>query len=316
MKGISYIDSERICEAAFLKSGKWWHLFTPGNLTSLIFAEDDDYRFAMNLIARCISEFPEIRVIAFEIMSNHLHIVLSGDEMIIRDFFTILRRRLKRHLSTKGRTTLPDQFQMSLKPINDLKALRNTIVYVNRNGYVINSGHTPFTYPWGTGRYYFNNYTVSGKLSDMTDRRIRKMFRSRNPHIPDETDIIDGHVAPPAYCDIRLGMNMFRNAHQYFFMVSKNVESYEMIAAELDDGEYLTDTELFSQIYPYIRSSYGCNSLKDITSTQRQDLARKLRKDYRSSNGQIRRILGLTQYEVDSMFPLSAPTNAGKQMNV
>lgn len=41
-----------------------------------------------------------------------------------------------------------------------------------------------------------------------------------------------------------------------------------------------------------------CLSLKPIT-----DLARTLHYDYRSSNGQIRRVLGLGQYEVDSLFP-------------
>lgn len=315
MKRISHIESERVCEAAFLKSGEWWHLYTPGNLTALIFTSDDGYRFAMNLMARCAAEFPTLLIAAFEIMSNHLHIVLCGDKHIIQEFFDTYRRRLKRFLSGRGPIRLPSQFQMELKPIEDLKALRNTIVYVNRNGYVVNPGHTPFSYPWGTGAYYFNNIPIPDKLYGLTDKEIRGMFRSRNPHLGEDTAVRDGYVVPPAYCAVRLGMSMFRDAHQYFFMVSKNVESYETVAAELNDGEYLTDTELFPQIFQYVRTSYGCDSLKDITSTQKLDLARKLRKDFRSSNGQIRRILGLTQYEVDSMFPLGS-SNVGKQMSV
>ena len=137
MKRISYYESERMCEATFLSGGCWWHLYTPGNLTSLLFADDDDYRFAMNLTARCIAEFPALKVVAFEIMSNHLHIVLCGDKNIINEFFTLYRKRLKRYLSKKVQGRLSNQFQMSLKPINDLKALREAIVYVNRNGYVV-----------------------------------------------------------------------------------------------------------------------------------------------------------------------------------
>ena len=142
MKRISYFESERMCEATFLSGGCWWHLYTPGNLTSLLFADDDDYRFAMNLTARCIAEFPALKVVAFEIMSNHLHIVLCGDKNIINEFFTLYRKRLKRYLSKKVQGRLSNQFQMSLKPINDLKALREAIVYVNRNGYVVNPSHT------------------------------------------------------------------------------------------------------------------------------------------------------------------------------
>ena len=40
-----------------------------------------------------------------------------------------------------------------------------------------------------------------------------------------------------------------------------------------------------------------------LASTQRPDFARTQRYDCRSSNGQIRRVLGLTQSEVDSLFP-------------
>lgn len=75
------------------------------------------------------------------------------------------------------------------------------------------------------------------------------------------------------------------------------------------DGEFLTDTELFTQVTKIVKSGYGLNALKDLSKAQKLDLARKLHYDYRSSNGQIRRTLGLTQYEVDSLFPLSADKN-------
>lgn len=307
MRRISHIESERMCEAAFLKSGEWWHLYTPGNLTALIFTSNDGYRFAMNLMARCAAEFSTLKIAAFEIMSNHLHIVLCGDKNIIQEFFDTYRRRLKRFLAGRGQVKLPSQFQMEIKPIEDLKALRNTIVYVNRNGYVVNPGHTPFSYPWGTGAYYFNTFPVTGKLSELTDKEIRRMFRSRNPHLPDGTTLADGFVLPTEYCDVRLGMSMFRDAHQYFFMVSRNVESYETIASELGDSEYVTDTELFPKVCQLIKSDYGHSVPKDLSPVQKMDIAKRLRKDYRSSNGQIRRVLGLSQYEVDSLFPLSAP---------
>ncbi len=125
---------------------------------------------------------------------------------------------------------------MSLKPVPDLKALRNTIVYVNRNGYVVTPECTPFSYPWGTGPYYFCRFLPDARLSDLKDRAARRMFKGRNPHLPGDYLVINGHIAPPSYCDIRLGMAMFRDAHHYFWMVSKDVEAYEEIAKDLDDG--------------------------------------------------------------------------------
>ena len=305
MKRISYTESERMCESAFAGESRWWHLYTPGNLTSLLFVGDADYRFAMNLMARCLAKFTSLKVIAFEIMSNHLHIVLSGDESLIRHFFDILRRRLQRYLSAKAQGGISPDFRLTIKQINDLKTLRNTIVYVNRNGYVVNPDHTPFSYPWGTGRYYFSDIPATGKLSEISDSGIREMFRSRNPRLLEDYRIIDGYVMPTEYCDIKLGMSMFRDAHQYYYMVSKNVEAYGELASELDDSEFLTDSELFTQVCKLLNSNYGNALVKDLSQAQKMDLARRLRSDYRSSNGQIRRVLGLSQYEVDSLFPLS-----------
>ena len=43
-------------------------------------------------------------------------------------------------------------------------------------------------------------------------------------------------------------MAMFRDSHHYFSMLYKNVEAYGGVAVDIDDGEYLSDTELYSQI--------------------------------------------------------------------
>lgn len=77
--------------------------------------------------------------------------------------------------------------------------------------------------------------------------------------------VIDGYIAPPSFCDIRLGMAI---------------------------------------LLQKVRDQYRVASFRDLSKAQRLDLARTLHYDYRSSNGQIRRVLGLTQYEVDSLFPM------------
>lgn len=117
------------------------------------------------------------------------------------------------------------------------------------------------------------------------------MFRTGEYKIPDSFRILDGHICPASFCAIGLGMAMFRDAHHYFSAVSKSVEAYSGIAVEIDDGEFLTDQELFAKVLKIVREKY------------RLDLARTLNYDYRSSNGQIRRVLDLGQYEVDSLFP-------------
>lgn len=87
MKKYSFREAEAKCEATFsYTKHDWWHLYTLGKETSIIFSDDDDYRYSMNQMAKCSSEFPELAIVAFELMSNHLHIVLTGEEKRVNDF--------------------------------------------------------------------------------------------------------------------------------------------------------------------------------------------------------------------------------------
>lgn len=184
--------------------------------------------------------------------------------------------------------------------------MRNTIVYVNRNGYVADRNYTPFSYPWGTGKYYFGGAGSEGADAFLNVNERRRLFRGRAGILPEKYQIIDGYVTPSSYCNLELGMSLYRDAHHYFYMVSKNVEAYGELAVELNDGEYLTDTELVSQVMRFLKSDYDVNSLRDLSKTQKYDFARRLRFEFRSSNEQIRRVLNLTSAEVNTIFPLTS----------
>ena len=71
---------------------------------------------------------------------------------------------------------------------------------------------------------------------------------------------------------------------------------------------------LFSLLLGIVRDNYHLVSLKDLSNAQKLDLARSLRYEYRSSNGQIRRLLGLSQFEVDSLFPGIRQDPAGQKI--
>lgn len=298
----TYTEKEKLCETLFADGGNYWHVFTNGRDTPLLFASPDDFVFVMNVIAQAAAcYFAEIKLITFAVMNNHFHFVISahGDGSI-HSFFDLLKKRLSRSMPLVKPVTL------NLKRITDLKSLRNNIVYVNRNGYVANPDCTPFNYPWGSGRFYFNDCNSGGTpYSDFYADFKRKMFRGREPKLPVDWLVRDGYIVPGSYCAVKFGMSLFRDAHHYFSMVSKNVEAYSGVAVEIDDREYLTDSELFEQLLRIIRERYAQTSLKTLSGAQKQDLARCLHYDFRSSNAQIRRLLGLSHYEIAALFPLS-----------
>jgi len=297
----TFKENEQRCEQSYLRAGQWWHLYTAGKETPVLFTNDNDYRFAINLLARCAVEHPLIHMVAFEVMSNHIHIACCGDYVEILAFFKTFRRRLARYFS-KNQRVLPESFQPKVKQIKDISSLRNTIVYINRNGYVVNTSFTPFSYPWGTGKHYFTDFPVNDELGNYSTREIRMMLQCEVPDLPSDFRIINGHIAPTSFCSIGLGKSLFRDAHHYFSMISKNVESYSEIAADLDDGEFLTDQELFSELIKILNDRYAGAKLSTLTNAQRLDLAKELHFKYRSSNGQIRRLLGISQYDINQLF--------------
>lgn len=302
----NYRDLEAYCESRFLQGGPYWHIYTPGVKTPVLFGVKEDYVFMMNLICQSAVATDGMEIIAFEVMSNHLHIVVSGEELFARRFFAFLDKRLKRCAKSLTCKEIPSSFEARYKEIDSLQSLRNTIVYVNRNGFVTDRNYTPFTYPWGTGKYYFNGAGFGGVNTNLNVNEMRRMFRGRATILPDKYHVNDGYILPSSYCNLELGMSLFRDAHHYFFMVSKNVETYGELALELNDGEYLTDTELVSQLVKLLKIDYNVNSLRDLGKSQKYDLARQLRFKFRSSNEQIRRVLNLTSAEVNTIFPMTA----------
>lgn len=296
----SYVEREKECEIAFLNNGPFWHVFSPGKETPVLFVEDDDYVYAMNVVCLAKISFPNVYVVAFEIMDNHFHFLLSGTESDIDGFCKLIIKKLSRYFP------LPKAFCFKRKLIETLQSFRNNVIYIHRNGYVINPTETPFSYQWGTGPYYFCNFPFESRPAKevFTDER-RKMFKGRAPEIPKDWEIFNGYVMPSSYCSIKYGMALFRDAHHYFSSLFKNVESLVELAEEFDDGEYLTDPELMKVVSGAIRSRYNVLRIKDLTRAQKLELAKMLHFDYKSSNGQVRRVLNLSPYEVNSLFPLT-----------
>ena len=307
----NFRESESLCESTFASNGPYWHLYTQGQNTPLIFKTEDDFEFAMNVICQSAYEFKEVGIITFEIMGNHLHMLLSGGEEDIMMLFRHIRKRLSIGLRDEFPQGLPRTFSDSLKPVTSLSAMRNTIAYINRNGYVADQNHTPFSYPWGAGRFYFNHFPITVKFSDMKYLELRRVFRGRKPPLPEDYEVINGHISPTSYCKIDFGETLFRNAHHYFSLIYRNVEAFNEMAVELGDIEVNTDNELYSQMSQIIRKKFGVQSSRDISKAQRFELAGILHYQYRSSNSQICRVLNLSQFEVDSLFPLSAEKKIG-----
>lgn len=306
MKNLSFYDQEAYCQNLFDRKGPFWHIATLGDSTSILFTNPDDYRFGMSLFAVCAWEC-NLKVYAFQIMSNHLHnIAGASEEQCCYDFLESYSHRLMRYASNKGYELDLSTFVASPIEIDSLQSLRNNIVYTHRNAYVIDVSQTPFSCPWGSGPLYFGcdiNEFASRKFNDLPYREKRMILNGRVKDLPDTFVVRNSCIAPESICDWRTGRNFFRDAHQYFNLLGRNFEAYAEFASLLKDKTFMTDAEMYSAACVVAKQQYNISVPSLLPSEAKLEMARKLHFDYRAGNNQIRRILKIDIDTVNAMFP-------------
>lgn len=301
---LSPSQQERSCELTFLNGGPFWHICTDGQSMEIICETEEDYKFAVTVIA-IAATLTGVKILTFQVMSNHIHVIVEGLESMCKDFFSEVKRRLRRYRSSNSRFASFEKFEASFIPIDNLRSMRYEIAYSNRNGYLANPSCTPFSYPWGAGYLYFNPHafvTDAAPFGDLTRDEKLKMCRSRIPDLPAGYMVKDGLILPQSFCAIKYGESLFRDAHQYFSIVSKNYEAYSEIAKRLGDDVFLTDDEMFAALSMLAKKKYGDGRVTLLPNASKIELAKTLRSDYNASEGQIQRMLRLDRGTVSELF--------------
>lgn len=309
----SFFEKEDRCRQVFDwtvgKYGGVWHMCTPGEKQPIIFKNTEDFKYAMTLVAMCAYDCPKVKVITFEIMSNHVHFVLCGLESEVLTFFALFKKRLQRYLSERGERT--DLTYFSCKkpiPVETLESLRNQICYTNRNNFVVDPCQTPFSYPYGANSYFFTPKAKTQKdklFGDLTLRDKRNLIHAREPNYPESFSITDGFFSPMNYCRIDIGEAVFRDARHYFNKLSKDIEAYRDIAATVGESIFYTDDELFDVLRRICREKYAGQRPTLLGKNEKMELARMLHYDYNADNAKIMRMLNLPIAVLDQLFPPS-----------
>lgn len=291
----SYYEKESLCEAKFYEMGDCHHLWTPEN-HEIIFTCPSDFRIGMDLFGITAKLCPDLSILTFELMSNHIHVTAAGKEDCLNQSFDTFKLLVQRWLNAGGRATSLERFKPGIRRLDTLKDIRNVIVYDNRNGFVVNPGYTPFSYPWGANRYYFSpdSCRLAGLLSKPVSLRERRSVS--HSRIADEVEDLlyyDGYALPLSFCNISAGELLFRDASHYFNLLSRSIESNAAIAKEIGESMWYTDDELFTLARKLCRDRHGANTLSSITPADKLDLAKELHYNYNATSKQLQRMLRL-----------------------
>lgn len=107
-----------------------WHLCTDGNVMPNIFSSGADFDLGLNVLAVVACFFPDVDILTFILMSNHIHLVMSGREEDCLEFFALYKNKLSRCLREKAIDWRP--FDPSLYLIDSEDYLKKVIAYVPR----------------------------------------------------------------------------------------------------------------------------------------------------------------------------------------
>ena len=307
LRTLTFSEKESICEREFEMSGPFWHLFNDGKKMQDIYLSDEIFELAETLLAVSCCKYPKVKVITFELMTNHLHLIASGLRAECIALFDDFKQRQQRVFKKTGIIVDWDNFEADIIPIDNLKALRNEIVYTNRNAYVANPGHTPSNYPWGGGYAYFCpliKYIEAIEFDKLTYDRKRQLAHCRNIDNLSRLRVKDGlGVLVTSFCDISLGERMFQDARSYFNSLTRNAEAFSLIAERLKDSIFLTDEELFNISVKYAETNFGTKTITMLSPEHKIQLAKELHFRYKATNQQIRRILRMDIHILNEMFP-------------
>ena len=303
---LTFAEKERECERIFEKSGPFWHLYTDGRVMEDFLCTEEDFKTAMTALAVAAVLFKKVRIITFELMSNHIHMILNGEAEDCLELFERFKARLRRILKTNGRIINWDAFKADILPIETLNALRNEIIYANRNAFVANPQFTPFNYPWGGGCAFFQPYfnrLPAISLRELGFNKARELTHFREIRLIEDLKFFGDIVFIPSFCRTDIGESVFRDARSYFNSLTRNAEAFSQIAQRLKDSVFLTDEEMYATATMYAEKTYGNRQLSLLNPEQKIQLSKELHFKYNASNQQIRRLLKLDISILNELFP-------------
>lgn len=288
----------------FEKNTPFWHLCTNGNETQALFRSDDEYKFALNSLALIACRFPKVKILTFILMSNHIHLVLSGNKGTCLALFEAYKWKLSRGLYKNAIDWKP--FQVKFIAIKNENYLKTVIAYVNRNAFVIDPKLTPFNYPWGAGREFFKykDNNTSRYFKDLQLQEKRQILHTRNfdeslNNLRFYGDMVD--VA--SFCDIQFAESMYDNAREYTQWMTTKVEKFSSIATTLADEVVITDDELNKILFTILKNQYKVEKVYSLTAEQKIQVALNLNKKYNTKKNKLRRLLNLDNKVLNQIFP-------------
>lgn len=276
-----------------------YHLYSDGFRTECLFQDIKAFVAGMNIAALCFLK-SHVMILAFCLMDNHVHFVLSGtyDECVA--FRNRFMHRYSIWFSNRYASERLSAVDFDIKPITDERYLLTSIAYVLRNS--ISSGYRFCVedYLWSSGGLYFRmpeklQSIVSGwkRVADLSSREKRRCLQTMD-ELPSEWLITpEGFIWPGNYVDYRYVEHVYRTPKSFAFFMGQTKEDEVNRSLGIYSSVFLPDLELREKAVARSLELFGLSNLRNLDVQKRILLGKDLRKEFKCSSKQIARIIHL-----------------------
>ena len=290
----------------WLEEMRKYYLVTTEHLeTALWFREDGDFVVGMNHVAIQAALMPVVLVLAFILMSNHVHFVLYATEKEARAFVEAIKSRYSQYLYRKyGIRELLRRNRVDVREIkaeDDPEALERAIAYVQMNCVEARICAHPSQYPWGTGTVFFNAAPVSNSakpIASLSRRARERLLHSECADIPDTWLVSEaGYILPESYVKVDLVERIYRTPGRYNYFLNSSSKARKHPETGDENLPAFKDQTILQAFPDLCRSLFRKDSFSELSEPDQKEMLRQLRFRFSADIGQLARVCGLSYAE-------------------
>ena len=275
---------------------KIWLVSTDHLEDALWFREEEDFKIGMNYVA-VLAAFSAVTILAFILMSNHVHFILYGTKEDVLAFINGFKTRHAQYLRHKyGLREALRRNGVDIREVpEDDEALERAVAYVQMNCVAANICSHPIQYPWGSGSAFFDASLRKGvPLSTISVRMKRKMLHSK-AEFPGHWLVSDeGYILPSSYLNVRYVESLFRTPQRMDYFLRTSSKARKRIESSDSGLPSFRDQILLAALPDLCRSMFGKAEWNDLSEAEQSEMLRQLRFRFSSNVNQLARVAGLS----------------------
>lgn len=267
---------------------------------ALWFREKEDFKVAMNYIAVQAAKHPEVVVIAFVLMSNHVHFVLNGTRADVIAFITEFKRCYSIYYKKKyGVHKFLRENGVHVEEVKDeYEAIERVVAYVLDNPVAANICSHPSLYPWSSASSYFNSDIISAMtVGDLSRRDRLKLFHTPCDSVP-KGWLVDasGFILPVNYVNYRFVEERYKTPKRMNYFLVNSSKAKNKYESE-DNIISFTDQTVLHSLPDICRSLFQKSSFSQLNPAEQSECAKQIRYRFSSDASQIARVCGVSYEE-------------------